>query len=1468
MPSLSVRLFLLTKDFHAMMPFRINLHKLSVAVLICLATVCVLHARNTDATDAHDEAMLIMRASDAVSSLDRSQASTERIRAAARLVPVLNDYADMLASNRLDPKGSMKMAALKACADAAERYSEECPEALARTLYNLANLQGSYYDSACIPTIERAISLVDGIATAEESQLLYKIARQHLLYSYVEGESPMRIREIFGLEKDFLGFYKSHPETVSKAEMMHMLAIMKERTEFDNDFKQATDSVLFADKDIDTTHYDIIPFTGIITNSPYYYRESLAILRRLLGNDSPDTMVPWINCLMAGAMPGDGAALVAAADSVVAITESKMPQGHPMITDMKAIRDYIAATNGYPLRFDWKYAGELEPYAGYYGAGSRAYLSLPVIYGLNLGMAAGASSVADVMKMEQIYDATARITYADDPGQYIMDKMCFMQAYEKSDVTTLASRLQELTAMALDRRLKPSWRLFAAARRLAQACNRNGRTQDALAITRRLAGDLDVLTGGKALPITADIQLETAGYAQYYSQSADTIRREYDKTLKLYAEVGIPPTMPLLNYGLYLNSIGDYDGAIRQFDALLKLDALRNLPYDRAYTRLLLGQSMLNAHITDTARLADVFGEAEKLYMADTVDLNSETVRGYMLLAHYYNYLNRHDLTEKALRKGWELASQLCEPLDATLFDFNNELFSLYFFQGNDHEAELFNEQNIAAIEAAGLQESALYLEALWNRFIIINWRTPNDLLQYLPAVMEQIPIIASVYERTGQSPDILYNYALRILTVALDAAAEGKTQMDSSAEEYGKTSEKAAEYRKGKEFFYRMMSMFKEQALPLMHKIEKDFPEYVKPYDYRATPTWLSIVSSLMKWYGKVEADKQLELHYLNLMAEAYTASGTPWQADNAMAEYYIRESNWQKAYEHTQRCCQHIDRFSTFEKLQIGDRMAFLANTLHHDDEAVETAVAQAGRIRSYVLANFDFMSSNERAEFLNSYGNTGIRLNDMLSRRPAELAADVYNAALFDKGLLLHSWERLRRSILRSGDKALAAKLDTLDMLNKQKRAMSMDMTDSASSWAHAKMQRSIDRLEKWLSRQTVKFRADTMRVVSWQDVRSSLKDKEAAVEFVLGDSSLMALVVRPGCERPRYVRLCNAAECYETLSRVDNFPAETRARRLYTYGRSRLYDMIWAPLAGELEGIKTVYYSPTAFLNRVAFAALPVSADSCLADCYDLHQLSTTALLAARGRTGKISSAALFGGINYGNMPESMTQNADGSRAALSVAFADLTETRAETDTIAENMTAGGIAIDKYMGDNATEANFYALDGNSPGIIHLATHGFYISEKNVESNAFLKNHPGGRYHSMQRSGLAFAGANATWMGEKKPDGNDGIMTANELSMLDLSRTDLVVLSACETALGDYSLEGVYGLQRGFKEAGVRSMILSLWNVNDRATSLFMQDFYRLWLGGRSKHEAFSLAVANLRATHPSPFFWAAFVLLDAE
>ena len=1414
------------------------------------------------------EAMQIMRASNAISSLDRSAKTIACIQAAARLVPVLNDYAVLCAGNRLDFGDSLKMVALKACADSAEHYAGKYPEVLARTLYNISSLQGSYYDNRCIQTIDKAISLVKGINTARESLLLYKIGRQYFLRR-IEDENPMRIKEIFGLEKEFVKYYKDHSETLDKADMMHMLAMMKERTEFVNDFKMATDSILFSDKDIDRTHYDTVDVTGIETNSPYYYRESLAIMRRLLGNDSPDTMVPWINCLITGAMPGNGAALVASADSVVAMAERYLPKGHPMITDIKAMRDNVAASNDYPLRFGWKYLDEIFPYAKYYGINNKASISLPVIYGINLSMAAGASYISDVKNIEFVYDALAKSICDDDPGQYIMDKLYFMQAYEKGDGSLFTSKLSALISIALSSSSRPSWSLFVAVRRLANTCYNNGRIQDALTLTHRLIANLDVLTGGKVMPISGEIQFELAVCTESVSHSSDSIKSEYEKSLRLYAEAGVLPTMLVIRYGQYLNSIGDFNGAVQKFEALLKLDALRENSEDRAYVNLLLGQAMLNAGVTDSDSLSKVFSEAERLYMTDSVKLNSETIRGYIYLSYYYNYLGCKKLSEKALRKGWELAKKLCIPSEQTPIDFNNELFRFYFSQGNEHEAEIFNEQNITAMETAGQKISDMYIEALWNRYLIINWRTPNDINASMSALMEQMYAISSLYKRTGQSPYVLYNYLLRTFTAAVGLVVDGMSFFKKSGiEQYKNMPEYAERYKKAEEILNKVLAMFDGQAIPLMHKMEKELPNYLKPYDYRSNPVWVNLINSLMKWYGMIKNNKQRELYYLNLVAESYAASGIPWYGDRAMAEYYFKESNWQKAYEYILMCYKQMDKFNEFEKIQIGGRIAILSKTLHRDNDAVNTALEQAGRIRSYVLAKFDYMSSNERAEFLDSYGSSSQYINNILSYRPVELSGVAYDAALFDKGLLLHSWERLRRSILRSGDKTLVDKLDTLDMLNKKKRGMDVVICDTSSSLAHSRMQRSIDGLEKWLSQKTVKFRSDTMRVVSWQDVKNSLKDNEAAVEFVFGDSSIMALVVRSECERPRYVRLCNSMECYEILHKVETFPADTRVRRIYTYGRSKLYDMIWAPLEGELRGVKTVYYSPTAFLNRVAFAALPVSADSCLSDRYDLHQLSTTALLAVRGSEKRVNSAALFGGINYGDLPRFMSIAADSMRAAISVSFQKLDETYTETEAIAKDMAADGVTIDKYMGDNATEANFYKLDGNSPDIIHLATHGFYISYKDAQTNAFLLNHPGSFNVSMQRTGLAFAGANTTWMGEKKSDDNDGIMTANELSMLDLSHTNLVVLSACETALGDYSLEGVYGLQRGFKEAGVRSMILSLWNVNDQATSIFMQNFYHLWLSGMSKHDAFRQAVTNIRATYPSPFYWAAFVLLDAE
>ena len=135
-------------------------------------------------------------------------------------------------------------------------------------------------------------------------------------------------------------------------------------------------------------------------------------------------------------------------------------------------------------------------------------------------------------------------------------------------------------------------------------------------------------------------------------------------------------------------------------------------------------------------------------------------------------------------------------------------------------------------------------------------------------------------------------------------------------------------------------------------------------------------------------------------------------------------------------------------------------------------------------------------------------------------------------------------------------------------------------------------------------------------------------------------------------------------------------------------------------------------------------------------------------------------------------------------------------------------------------------------------------------------------------MQRAGIALAGAEDTWTGVQQPEeANDGILTANEVAQMDLNGTQLVTLSACETALGDYSFEGVFGLPRGFKQAGVKSLLVSLWSVNDKSTSLLMSSFYRYWMQGETKQQAFKHAVNDVRKDYPEPFYRAPFVLLDA-
>jgi CHAT domain-containing protein len=216
-------------------------------------------------------------------------------------------------------------------------------------------------------------------------------------------------------------------------------------------------------------------------------------------------------------------------------------------------------------------------------------------------------------------------------------------------------------------------------------------------------------------------------------------------------------------------------------------------------------------------------------------------------------------------------------------------------------------------------------------------------------------------------------------------------------------------------------------------------------------------------------------------------------------------------------------------------------------------------------------------------------------------------------------------------------------------------------------------------------------------------------------------------------------------------------------------------------------------------------------------------------------------------------------------ALALRFDPLPQTQPEVKAVRQALEAEmKSAIVSLTGDSATEENLYNY-AKSPRILHLATHGFFIEDKTPPTEESMES-------SLIGSGLAMTGANRMALKEAmEADSSDGILTALEVSGMDLDGTDLAFLSACETAVGDVrNGEGVFGLRRAFQIAGAKSLVMSLWKVPDKDTRELVTYFYSYWLGGMTKGEALRRSTLRILESHreedgtSNPFYWGAFVL----
>jgi CHAT domain-containing protein len=285
-------------------------------------------------------------------------------------------------------------------------------------------------------------------------------------------------------------------------------------------------------------------------------------------------------------------------------------------------------------------------------------------------------------------------------------------------------------------------------------------------------------------------------------------------------------------------------------------------------------------------------------------------------------------------------------------------------------------------------------------------------------------------------------------------------------------------------------------------------------------------------------------------------------------------------------------------------------------------------------------------------------------------------------------------------------------------------------------------------------------------------------------------------------------------------------------------------------------KTLYLSMDGIYNQISIATLQTPSGAYVLDSKNLVVLTNTKDLVTVKSSVQAAKPkiALVGFPNYG---------ATGS-------VAPLPGTKIEINAIKPILTAKGYVAKEYLADNATEKNVKGII--NPKILHIATHGFFAKEidEDLETPVFGIEADKARENPMLRSGLLLAGSEATLNNENNRKSNeDGILNAFEVTNMTLDQTDLVVMSACETGLGDIKNgEGVYGLQRSFQVAGAKSILMSLWKVSDDATQQLMTAFYKNLAVSGNRVQAFRAAQKAIKIKYPQPYFWGAFVLVGAN
>ena len=665
--------------------------------------------------------------------------------------------------------------------------------------------------------------------------------------------------------------------------------------------------------------------------------------------------------------------------------------------------------------------------------------------------------------------------------------------------------------------------------------------------------------------------------------------------------------------------------------------------------------------------------------------------------------------------------------------------------------------------------------------------------------------------------------------------------------------------------------------------------------------PDYVLVLNNIASTYSDLgEYDKALELELECLaLREKILGKEHPDYAVSLgnLAESYSDLGDYSKALELNLECLSLRENILGKEHPNY---VLSLNNTGHtyldlENYNAAYSFLSQSQNLRSFRFAlNEKHLNNNLVTESYNflfddyqTLFSISNQLGSLIKRK------EQYNELCFLKGRELSKNTSMVADIYQSDDEGLIMLYENWLSINRkisvcyehnieERKALGFDID---------KLQNKADLLERQLVKGSTIF-ALNQRNYSFNDIISHLKPDEVFVDIVNIKSydfdRYYAYVINKVDSIPQLIDLSSTSSLDSIYRYYSNYTQERPSNKKFSiadeYYGSICHNHFWSKMEPYLEGVSNVYFSPEGIYSKINPNVLYDSkSSSFLMDKYDIVFVSNVDDFV--NQKNNIQSfkrkddlhAVLIGNPTFLFSEEevSFVINKNQSRAInqneldslqRGASLSNLPGTQTEIDLISRNLKSKGWDVELISGVYATETKVKSLD--APTILHIATHGFFFQDQKMiqRTNMISIDNKKAIANPMTRSGLIFSGAENTINGEILADDN-GWLNAYEASLLNLRGTELVVLSACETGSGDVQNgKGVYGLQRAIRVAGAESLIMSMWEVDDKATQELMTYFYDYWIDKKiTKKKAFKKAQQKIRKIYKHPYYWGAFIML---